>query len=47
MVIEWGDGFVERLADEFLEIQMSFGDGDDDRLITVNPHGARWQGFSL
>jgi tRNA threonylcarbamoyladenosine biosynthesis protein TsaE len=46
-VIEWGDGFVERLADEFLEIQLSFGDGDDDRLITAIPHGARWQGFSL
>lgn len=46
-VIEWGDGFVERIADEFLEIQIAFGEGDDQRILTVVPHGERWQGFSL
>jgi len=46
-IIEWGDGFVERIADEYLEIQLAFGDGDDDRVLTIVPHGLRWQGFSL
>ena len=46
-VIEWGDGFVERIADEFLEIKLAFGDGDDQRILTATPHGDRWQGFEL
>jgi tRNA threonylcarbamoyladenosine biosynthesis protein TsaE len=46
-VIEWGDGFVERIADEFLEIQLSFGDGDDQRSLTAIGHGGRWQGFEI
>ena len=46
-VIEWGDGFVERIADEFLEIQLAFGEGEDQRILTAVPHGARWQEFSL
>lgn len=46
-VIEWGDGFVERIADEFLEIQLAFGEGDDQRVLTAISHGARWQGFEL
>ena len=46
-IIEWGDGFVERISDEYLEIQLAFGEGDDDRVLTFVPHGLRWQGFSL
>ncbi len=46
-VIEWGDGFVERIADEFLEVKLEFGEGDDQRLLTAIPHGPRWQGFTL
>jgi tRNA threonylcarbamoyladenosine biosynthesis protein TsaE len=46
-VIEWGDGFVERIADEFLEIQLSFGEDDDQRSLTAIGHGDRWQGFDL
>lgn len=46
-VIEWGDGFVERIADEFLEIQLSFGESDDQRELTLVAHGPRWQGFLL
>ncbi len=46
-VIEWGDGFVERLADEFLEIQLGFGEGENQRTLTAVPHGSRWQGFLL
>ena len=46
-IIEWGDGFVERIADEYLEVQLAFGESDDDRVLTFVPHGSRWQGFSL
>lgn len=46
-VIEWGDGFVKRIAGEFLEIQLAFGEGDDQRVLTSIGHGDRWQGFEL
>ena len=46
-VIEWGDGFVERIADEFLEIQLTFGEGDNQRILTAVCHGNHWQGFEL
>lgn len=46
-VIEWGNGFVERIADEFLEIQLAFGEGEDQRVLTALGHGPRWQGFEL
>jgi tRNA threonylcarbamoyladenosine biosynthesis protein TsaE len=46
-VIEWGDGFVERIADEFLEIRISFGEEDNQRVLSGIGHGNRWQGFDL
>ena len=46
-IIEWGDGFVERLSDEYLEIQLSFGDEENDRILNAVGHGPRWAGFKL
>ena len=46
-IIEWGDGFVERLSDEYLEIQLSFGDEESDRILSAIGHGLRWAGFEL
>ena len=46
-VIEWGDGFVERISDEYLEVKLEFGEGDDQRIVSLIPHGPRWQGFEL
>ena len=46
-IIEWGDGFVERIADEYLEIHLEFGEGDDQRILSATAHGPRWQGFEL
>ena len=46
-VIEWGDGFVERIAGEYLEIKIEFGEADDQRIVTFIPHGQRWSGFTL
>ena len=45
-IIEWGDGFVERIADEYLEIKLEFGEADDQRILTFIPHGQRWSGFT-
>jgi tRNA threonylcarbamoyladenosine biosynthesis protein TsaE len=47
IVIEWGESFVERLADTYLEITIVFGSGDNDRVVTSKGHGSRWRGFDL
>jgi len=46
-VIEWGDGFVERIADEFLEVKLEFGEDENQRILSAIPHGNRWLGFVL
>jgi tRNA threonylcarbamoyladenosine biosynthesis protein TsaE len=46
-VIEWGDGFVERVTDEYLEIAIEFGKEESDRTVTMVGHGKRWEEFSL
>ena len=47
IVIEWGESFVERLADTYLEITIEFGSGDNDRVVSSKGHGSRWRGFDL
>ena len=34
-IIEWGSGFVERLSESFIEIDIIFGMSPDERLVTV------------
>ena len=46
-VIEWGSELGIRPDEQYLEIEIAFGQGEDDRLLTLLPHGARWDGFSL
>jgi tRNA threonylcarbamoyladenosine biosynthesis protein TsaE len=46
-VVEWGEGLANRLADEFLEIQIEFGVNDEQRLISVIGQGQRFAGFKL
>jgi tRNA threonylcarbamoyladenosine biosynthesis protein TsaE len=46
-VVEWGEGLANRLADEFLEIQIEFGVNDDQRLISVIGQGQRFSEFKL
>jgi tRNA threonylcarbamoyladenosine biosynthesis protein TsaE len=41
-VVEWGQGKVEQLADEHLEVRLERGD-DDVRTVTLVPHGPGWQ----
>jgi tRNA threonylcarbamoyladenosine biosynthesis protein TsaE len=45
-VIEWGKGLAHRLTDDYLEIDIEFGDSDSERMVTLTPHGKRWAGFT-
>ena len=40
-VVEWGQGLVEQLADEHLEVRLDRRD-DDLRTAELVPHGAGW-----
>lgn len=42
VLVEWGEGAVERLADEYLVVRLRRRP-DDVREVTVEPHGARWE----
>lgn len=46
-VVEWGEGLANRLADQYLEIQIEFGANDDQRLVSIISHGPRFAGFKL
>ena len=46
-VVEWGEGLADRLADEYLEIQIEFGANDGQRLVSLISHGQRFAGFKL
>ena len=41
-VVEWGQGLVEQLADEHLELRLERGD-DDVRVARLVPHGPGWE----
>ena len=41
-LVEWGDAASAALPTERLEIALSFGVGDDDRLLGLRPVGASW-----
>jgi tRNA threonylcarbamoyladenosine biosynthesis protein TsaE len=41
-VVEWGQGLVEQLADEHLEVRLERRD-DDVRTAVLVPHGRGWQ----
>jgi tRNA threonylcarbamoyladenosine biosynthesis protein TsaE len=42
VVIEWGDAIVPVLPRDFLEVRLSFGEGDDDRELRLRAVGSRW-----
>jgi tRNA threonylcarbamoyladenosine biosynthesis protein TsaE len=41
-VVEWGQGLVEQLADEHLEVRLDRRD-DDVRVVCLVPHGRGWE----
>ena len=46
-IVEWGEGLADRLADQYLEVKIEFGEGDDQRLVSIVGHGPRFSGFEL
>ena len=46
-VVEWGEGLADRLADQYLEIKIEFGESDDQRLVSLISHGQRFAEFKL
>jgi tRNA threonylcarbamoyladenosine biosynthesis protein TsaE len=47
-IVEWGEGMVDTLVDEWLHIVIdrSSDAAEDERTITVTGHGARWADLS-
>lgn len=41
-LIEWGDTIIPELPADFLEVRLRMGEGDDDRVIEIQPVGPRW-----
>jgi tRNA threonylcarbamoyladenosine biosynthesis protein TsaE len=41
-LIEWGDAILPALPADYLEVQLTYGEGDDDRELQFRPVGARW-----
>jgi tRNA threonylcarbamoyladenosine biosynthesis protein TsaE len=46
-VIEWGKDFVSQLSDQYLDIQISNGEKENERVLEITGVGARWAGFKL
>lgn len=46
VVVEWGGGLAEGLADAWVEFVLSRSDDEDDetRVVTITTHGSRWDG---
>jgi tRNA threonylcarbamoyladenosine biosynthesis protein TsaE len=42
-LVEWGDVVAPGLPQDYLEVRLAFGEGDDDRLLTFEATGSRWQ----
>jgi tRNA threonylcarbamoyladenosine biosynthesis protein TsaE len=40
-LVEWGEGLVERLSDEHLEVRLNRRD-DDSRVVALIPRGGDW-----
>lgn len=42
VLIEWGDVIAPILPADFLEVRITFGSTDDDRLLAIRPVGPKW-----
>ena len=42
MLVEWGDAVLPALGDQYLEVRITFGADDDDRILTFAVRGTRW-----
>jgi tRNA threonylcarbamoyladenosine biosynthesis protein TsaE len=44
VLIEWGDAITPVLPHDYLEVRLTFGEGDDDRTLAVRSVGQSWAG---
>lgn len=42
VLIEWGDAILPVLPHDYLEVRLTFGEGDDDRRIELDAVGPSW-----
>jgi tRNA threonylcarbamoyladenosine biosynthesis protein TsaE len=42
LVVEWGEGKVEQLADARLSVELTRAPDSEARTLTVRPHGGDW-----
>jgi tRNA threonylcarbamoyladenosine biosynthesis protein TsaE len=42
LIVEWGSGKVEQLADSHLEIELARPPDSETRTLTLRPHGGDW-----
>ena len=42
MVVEWGDAVLPALPDQYLDVRIRFGEGDDDRELELIARGGPW-----
>lgn len=42
MLVEWGDAILAALPADYLEVRITFGEGDDDRHFEIRSVGVRW-----
>jgi tRNA threonylcarbamoyladenosine biosynthesis protein TsaE len=42
VLIEWGDAILPVLPQDYLEVRLTFGAGDDDRRLSLRPIGSSW-----
>ncbi len=42
MLVEWGDAVLPALPDQYLEVRITFGEGDDDRRLELRGVGGSW-----
>jgi len=42
-IIEWGDTITRALPRDYLEVRITFGEEDEDRVLELTPVGSRWQ----
>ena len=42
VLVEWGDAITPVLPHDLLELRLTFGEGDDDRVLTFRSVGSTW-----
>jgi tRNA threonylcarbamoyladenosine biosynthesis protein TsaE len=41
-LVEWGDAIIPALPPDYLLVRLTYGEGDDERALEIEPVGSRW-----